>query len=562
MKSGKKINLSMMDDKLRQIAPREMTDVKQLQDGLVLVINLFEQQLALTEELRKENRALRDEINLLKGEQANPKFPKPGKGKQPLPNTGPAKKKTGKGKNHKKGSKKGTLKIHRTVTVRPDLSTLPADVVFKEYKKIVQQDIRFETYNTAYRIAIYHSVKKGKTYRGEMPDDYRGQFGLGIISLTQLLHHFGDMTEGRLEAIYKSLGVSISSGTISNIITDKGDWALSEQTDILRSGVTHSAFTQGDGTKSVERGKSMVTQIICGEKFSVFFTMPNKSRLDVLSALQGKPSEGLRISLNELSGELMGSLQVGKCHQELLETLLVRGASILLTELEDILAGSTLGNKPLLQMRVKQALALSHYLKQEDFPVVKWLLSDDAGEYTKIATKGQALCWIHDGRYYRKLIPRMEVHKAIHERILTQYWAYYAKLNAYRKAQPKERREQRPHLEQEFESLFNQTTDYFQVNECLARTYANKEKLLAVLENPAIPLHNNAAELGARRVVRKRDISLHTWSAKGTKVRDAYMTIVETAAKLGVNAMDYIKDRLSGQLEMRSLADSVALAYQ
>ena len=94
----------MMDDKLRQIAPREMTDVKQLQDGLVLVINLFEQQLALTEELRKENRALRDEINLLKGEQANPKFPKPGKGKQPLHNTGPAKKKTGKGKNHKKGA--------------------------------------------------------------------------------------------------------------------------------------------------------------------------------------------------------------------------------------------------------------------------------------------------------------------------------------------------------------------------------------------------------------------------------------------------------------------------
>jgi hypothetical protein len=259
--------------------------------------------------------------------------------------------------------------------------------------------------NTAYRIAVYHSVAEGKTYRGEMPDDYRGQFGLGIISLTQLLHHFGDMTEGRLEAIYKSLGVSISSGTISHIITDKGDWAVSEQKDILRSGVTHSDFTQGDGTKSVEKGKSMVTQIICGEKFSVFYTMPNKSRLDVLSALQGKPSEGLHISLNELSEKLMISLQIGKCHQELLEPLLPRGESVLLTELEDILAGSVLGHRPLIQMRIKQALALSHYLKQEDFPVVKWLLSDDAGEYTKIATKGQALCWGHDGRYYRKLIP-------------------------------------------------------------------------------------------------------------------------------------------------------------
>jgi hypothetical protein len=101
----------------------------------------------------------------------------------------------------------------------------------------------------------------------------------------------------------------------------------------------------------------------------------------------------------------MISLQIGKCHQELLEPLLPRGESVLLTELEDILAGSVLGHRPLIQMRIKQALALSHYLKQEDFPVVKWLLSDDAGEYTKIATKGQALCWVHDGRYYRKLIP-------------------------------------------------------------------------------------------------------------------------------------------------------------
>lgn len=45
-------------------------------------------------------------------------------------------------------------------------------------------------------------------------------------------------------------------------------------------------------------------------------------------------------------------------------------------------------------------------------------------------------------------------------------------------------------------------------------------------------------------------------------MRDACMTIVETVAKLGINAMDYIKDRLSSQLEMRSLVDSVVLAYQ
>jgi hypothetical protein len=551
-----------MDDKLRQIAPRDMTDVKQLQDGLVMVINLFEQQLTINEEQRKEISSLKDEINVLKGEDANPKFPAAAKAKQPLAGTGPVKKKSGKGKNHKSGSKKNIVKINKTVTVIPDLSSLPADAMLKEYKTLIQQDIRFEIYNTAYRVAIYHSISEGKTYRGKMPEDYQGQFGLGLTSLTQLLHHFGDMTQGRLEAVYDSLGVDISSGTISNIITEKGDWAIKEQKDILCSGITHSPFTQGDGTKAVERGKSLVTQIICGEKFSVFLTMPGKSRLDVLAALQGKPSEGLRVSWNELSGDLMENLKVGKCHQESLLGLLPEQESFLLTELEEILDGSSLANHPKLEMRAKQALALSYYLKQQDFPVVRWLLSDDAGEYTKIATEGQALCWIHDGRYYRKLVPRLDVHKAIHEKMLTDYWAYYAKLAAYRKAKPEQRAQQRPILEQEFDTLFNQTTDYFQVNECLARTYANKEKLLAVLDNPAIPLHNNAAELGARRVVRKRDISLHTWSEKGTKVRDAYMTIVETAAKLGVNAMSYIKDRLSGQLLMPSLAQCVAEAYQ
>jgi hypothetical protein len=68
----------------------------------------------------------------------------------------------------------------------------------------------------------------------------------------------------------------------------------------------------------------------------------------------------------------------------------------------------------------------------------------------------------------------------------------------------------------------------------LNRTYQNKDKLLAVLENLAFPLHNNAAELGVRRVVRKRDISLHTWSSEGTRIKDAFMSTIDTAAKLGV----------------------------
>lgn len=550
-----------MDEKLRQMAPREMADVKQLQDGLVLVINLFEQQLAVNEELREENRSLKDEINLLKGEHANPKFGTPAKSSQPRPNTGPPKVKSGNGKNNKKGSsKKNIVKIHQTTDILPDLSTLPADAVLKEYREYIQQDIRFESLNTLYRVAIYHSASEGKTYRGEMPKDYRGQFGPGLIMLTQVLHHFGDMTQGRLEAIYQSLGLSISSGTISNFITQKGDWALAEQQDILRSGIAHSNYTQLDGTKSVQKGRSMVTQVIGADRFSVFLTLPGKSRLDVLSAIQGRPCEGLRVCWNTLSAGLMNDLQVPACHQATVQAMMVEGSSMLLTQLEALLDGSSLRGRPGICHQVMQALALSHYLQQEDFPVIDWLLSDDAGEYTRIGRQGHALCWIHDARNYRKLIPRIDVHKAIHREVLDKYWEFYAKLNAYRKTSCEQQELLKPELEQEFEVLFNQSTDYFQINQCLQRTYANKQKLLAVLDNPALPLHNNAAEIGARRVVRKRDISLHTWSEKGTHIRDAYMTIAQTAAKMKINVMDYIKDRMSGLHQMPSLADCIATA--
>jgi len=51
-------------------------------------------------------------------------------------------------------------------------------------------------------------------------------------------------------------------------------------------------------------------------------------------------------------------------------------------------------------------------------------------------------------------------------------------------------------------------------------------------------------ELGARRKVRKRDISYHTMSAKGTICLDAFMTITQTAIQLNVDVYKYIKQMI------------------
>ena len=112
-------------------------------------------------------------------------------------------------------------------------------------------------------------------------------------------------------------------------------------------------------------------------------------------------------------------------------------------------------------------------------------------------------------------------------------------------------------LAAEFDQLFSTETGYGQLDERISKTREKKESLLMVLTLPEIPLHNNAAELAARAKVRKRDVSLQTVTDKGTKANDTFMTIVQTAKKLGVSAYDCIFDRVSNKFEMLSLAQLI-----
>ena len=100
-------------------------------------------------------------------------------------------------------------------------------------------------------------------------------------------------------------------------------------------------------------------------------------------------------------------------------------------------------------------------------------------------------------------------------------------------------------LRDQFDSIFAQETGYLPLDKILKSILDNKDKLLMVLKYPQIPLHNNAAELGARALVKKRDVSLHSRSEDGAHAVDIGLTITQTAKKLGVNAYEYIHDRLT-----------------
>ena len=146
------------------------------------------------------------------------------------------------------------------------------------------------------------------------------------------------------------------------------------------------------------------------------------------------------------------------------------------------------------------------------------------------------------------------MHKKELEDFRSEYWKYYLKLLQFKESPTPENSEQ---LSIDFDVLVSRKTNYKALNERIEITNENKSELLLTLKYPEIPLHNNAAELGARSQVRKRDVSLHTITHEGTRASDTFMTIVQTAKKLGVGVFDYIGDRVSKSFKMPYLAEMI-----
>lgn len=145
-------------------------------------------------------------------------------------------------------------------------------------------------------------------------------------------------------------------------------------------------------------------------------------------------------------------------------------------------------------------------------------------------------------------------HAAALEAFQERFWNYYAALQDYR-AGPTPALAAKLRLE--FDELFSTRTGYQALDDRIGKTESKRDELLTVLADPALPLHNNASELGARVSARRRDVSLHSRSERGAHAMDIFTTLVQTSKKLGVSAYAYLRDRFSRSFELPSLAQSI-----
>jgi hypothetical protein len=527
--------------------PKQIEDLEGAQQAIMMLLNLVEELKSENDALREEVQELRDENNRLKGEQGKPNIKS---GKKPSKEDHSSEKERRRSRKWQKARKLNKVKIDREQTLQVDREQLPADAQFKGYEAVVVQDIQIKSDNVRFKKEKFYSASEGQTYRASLPAGYEGEFGPGLHSLVITLYYASGMTEPKIIEFLSHFNISISAGQVSNLLTKKNERWHTEKDEVYQAGLSSSSWQHIDDTGTRVDGDNHYCHIVGNPLYTAYFTRPRKDRLTIIEILQNVSQSDFL--LNEQTGDWLDTFSVPKWAQEAIAQW-PHHLLMSYDQFEELVNTHLERLNEQQRTRIFEAAALSVYHTQTQMPIVPLLLSDDAPQFRHI-TNEQALCWIHEGRHYKKLTPFLDYHRQLLDDFRSQFWQFYHQLQDYR-ASPSPK--QATLLRKSFDTLFSTVTGYDALDKRIAKTKAKKDRLLMFLSHPEIPLHNNPAELGARQRVRKRDISFGPRTSEGAAAWDTFMTLTATAKKLGISFFAYIYDRVSETNSLPRLADII-----
>lgn len=496
--------------------------------------------------LRADNQRLRDEIARLKGGSPSPDV-KPSSPPPPPDHSSEHERRvrTPRGKR----SKNAFLTPTRQQPCAVDRSLLPPDAIQRPSIEPILQDLIIQPDSICFVREVWE-LPSGERIIARLPPGYHGGFGPNMRTSTISLGHDANISQPALFRLYRAVGIDIGKGTIARWLADHtGQWAKEAQA-IHLAGLSSGEWHASDQTPTRVEGSNQVCHVVGNAVFSSYHTRKGAARLDVLAVVWG------RAPLFRLNADAQAWLeQSSVCArlQSRLQTALPYDREMERSELAAELAAAGIQLNVQQRQQVYDALAVAAYHAQSEVPIVRQLLSDDAAVFHGI-TDRHALCWVHDGRHYAKLAPVVGEHQRALADFLKDYWALYRQLAVYRQAPSKA---ERAHLEAVFDELMARRTGYDDLDARIAKTAYNRDLLLAVLDTPSLPLHNNAMELAARRRVRKRDVSFGPQSQAGARAWDTFQTIAATAAKLGVRLFEYLRERMTHPNTTPSLAERI-----
>ena len=501
-----------MDAKLLQFVRQVRLDVDGLPDAHLRsvasqVLNLVEEVSHENDRLSAENARLRECLRKFQGGSGVP----PSVGAAPLatppPATPPGNHSSEKERRAREGKKPqrrpGTdgrsfrpIRVDRDVLCPVDQAALPSDAVFVGYEDVVVQDLIVTTDNVRYRCEIWRSPSRGRQ-RGQLPPEVRGEFGSRLRTLLVSLKYVAGTSLPRAQELVEHFGIVISPASVVNILHDAAARLAAEREDLFRAGLAATSYQHIDDTSARVGGEFWHTHLIGNSLHASYFTRPHKDRLTVLDLLRGGPPT---YRFDALTQRLLREFHVPRKWRQRAEEL-PPDRDFSEQELQALLA-TWHPPPPAYLETLREAAAIASYWAPPDH--VRILISDDAKQFRHLADQS-ALCWIHEGRHYKRLSPVVPCHQRQLDAFLKRYWDYYGELRKYQAAPSAALAER---LRGEFNHLFGTATGYDALDRRIAKTRKKKGPLLTVLEHPETPLHNNPAELDERVAARRRDVSL------------------------------------------------------
>jgi hypothetical protein len=500
---------------------------------------LVRQLLEIIRSQQERLQQLEDEILRLKGLKTRPIIaPSPLETPPPQPRE-PGQKRPGSAKRLK------TAQLIVTNTVVVPLVDRPPGSIFKGYEDFVIQDLIIRPEVILYRRERWQTPD-GQNLVAGLPTDVRpdSHFGPTLIAFILHQYHHQHVTQPLLWEQLDQLGIDVSAGQLSRILTEGKDVFHQEKAELLPAGLEVSTYVQADDTGARHQGHNGFCTHIGNELFASFESTDSKSRQNFLEVLRGAPTD---YTVNDAAVAYWQ-------RQKLAEAVIARltaGASRWADKAawQAFLSAQEVTDPRHVRIATEGAL-LGSLIAQGVSPELI-VLSDGAGQFDVFV---HALCWLHVERPLERLVPHNEKHRAAIEQIRQGIWDLYAGLKAYRQAPTEAMRDT---LGKQFDDLVSQRTDYPSIDGVLKGMEADRAKLLLVLERPEVPLHNNLSEGHIRDYVKKRKISGSTRSELGRRARDTFASLKKTCRRLGVNFWAYLQDRVRGLDHIPRLAAEI-----
>jgi hypothetical protein len=496
--------------------------------------------LRILQEQAEEIALLKDEIAKLKGQKPRPKF-------SPSNVSDDAKNKrerSGSGDSSQPSHARRQKRIEKRI-IQPGY--IPPGSRFKGYEEYSVQDLSIEAVEIQFRVAIY-IAPEGARIRGELPLQYQqGHFGAELQAYCISQYFQCHVTEPLLLTQLYEMGIDISPAQLSNILIQNKERFHQEKEEVRDAGMRHSDFVNTDDTSSRHNGENGYCTALGSPLFSYFQSTNSKSRVNFLQILQGCQE------LYAITEECLNYAFEKELSDKALDTLERFEGK----QFRNSRAWETFLKKQKIETEIDRRIATEAALLGGTFKRgfhldLLPIISDAAPQFTLFLN---GLCWVHEERHYRKLIPISENEREEIEKVRSHIWDFYETLKKY-KLQPNIAHQ--AGLSKRFDEIFDEKYKSETLNALLANTKSRKKGLLLVLKHPLIPLHNNDSERDIREYAKRRKVSGSTRSETGRKARDTFTSLKKTCQKHGIAFWNYVLDRLTNGRTVPRLADLIA----